>query len=98
MFIKGGINMLAKFENGWFLEVTHNVDVNEYFYEVYDNEFNSVYGSWTEYRSMEMFYPMNEVGYILEYCIPEDFNSLDGKYEILEYKTMKEYLKSLKKK
>ena len=40
-------------------------------------------GGCTEYRNMEMFYPMNEIGYILTYCIPKDFSELDGEYEIL---------------
>lgn len=88
--------MLAEFENGWFLEVVH--EGNEYDYTIYDNELEENDGGCTEYRNMEMFYPMNEIGYILTYCIPEDFSELDGKYEILEYETMEEYLKSLKKK
>ena len=90
--------MLAEFESGCFLEVIHNKNENEYDYTIYNSELEDIYSGYTEYRSMEMYYPMNEIGYILEYCIPENFAELDGKYKILEFNTMEEYLKSLKKK
>jgi hypothetical protein len=81
--------MLAKFENGYFLEVLIDKEENAYGYTVYDEDGDYVDDNSTEYRSMEMYYPMNEIDYILEFCEPED---VDGKYELLEYETMEEYL------
>lgn len=81
--------MLAKFENGYFLEVLIDEEENAYGYTVYDEDGDYVDGNSTEYRSMEMYYPMNEIDYILEFCELED---VDGKYELLEYETMEEYL------
>ena len=48
--------MLAKIENGYFLEVVHNEEDNEYNYSIYteDMECQDIYGGWTEYRSIEM--------------------------------------------
>ena len=82
--------MLAKFENGYFLEVVHNEDDNEYNYSVYneDMEQEDIYGGWTEYRSIEMYYPMNEIDYILEFCEPD---YVKGKYELLKFETMEDY-------
>ena len=48
--------MLAKFENGYFLEVGVRKDMNgiaEYVYDVYDEEFCPEGGGWTEYRSIQ---------------------------------------------
>lgn len=76
--------MLARFENGYFLEVTIGEDINKlplYFYSVLDIDGNELDDGWTEYRSMELYYPMNEVDYILEYCEPD---LVDGEYKILE--------------
>ena len=86
--------MLAKFENGYFLEVVHSG--NEYDYEIYDNELDSVDGGYTEYRSMDMYYPKNLIDYILEFCEPYDLKGQKGKYEILEQETMEEYEKFIK--
>lgn len=83
--------MLAKFENGYFLEVVVEKDMDgiaEYVYEVYDKDFCPEGDGWTEYRSMEMHYPMNEIDYILNYCNPK---FVKGKYELLPYETMEEY-------
>ena len=78
--------MLAKFENGYFLEVEH--DEEEYNFRVLDAEgFDKAYG-YTEYRSIDMYYPMNEIDYILNYCEPR---YVEGKYEILKQKTFEEY-------
>ena len=88
--------MLARFENGYFLEVTIEKDdfgFHQYFYSVFDKtkeDFDGVVdGGHTEYRSMELYYPMNEIDYILEFCEP-DF--VEGKYKILEEDTMEDYL------
>lgn len=82
--------MLAKFENGYFLEVVHNEEDNEYNYSVYneDMEQEDIYGGCTEYRSIEMYYPMNEIDYILEFCEPD---YVKGKYELLKFETMEDY-------
>lgn len=86
--------MLAKFENGYFLEVLHNVKDNEYNYKVYNEEYSLEDTRWTEYRNIEMYYPMNEIDYILEFCEPDD---LEGKYELLKQETMDEYLEEFLK-
>lgn len=82
--------MLARFENGWFLEVVHNK--KEYNFHIYDEEGWCEDTGYTEYRSIDMYYPLDEIGYILEFCDPI---GVDGEYEILPYKTMKEYEKFL---
>lgn len=79
--------MLAKFENGYYLEVTYNEIHNEYCYEVFDEDLDSIDDGWTEYRDIELYYPMNLIDYILEYCKPDD---LEGSYEILGFDTMDE--------
>ena len=73
--------MLARFENGYYLEVLHNEKENEYNFTVYDAYMFPEHKGWTEYRSIDMYYPMNEIDYILEYCEP-DF--VDGEYKIFE--------------
>ena len=79
--------MLAKFENGYYLEVTYNKIKNEYCYEVFDEDLDSMDDGWTEYRDIELYYPMNLIDYIIQYCEPDD---IEGKYEILEFNTMSE--------
>ena len=81
--------MLAKFENGYFLEVLVDEVDNEYEYTVYDKEGYETEFSWTEYRDIEMYYPKTLIDYILEFCEPSD---VEGKYEILKQKNMDEYL------
>lgn len=71
--------MLAKFENGYFLEV--NICDGEYEFFVYDEDDSIVNSGYTEFRNIEMYYPMNEIDYILEYCDPGD---VEGKYEIID--------------
>lgn len=71
--------MLAKFENGYFLEV--NVCDGEYEFFVYDEDDSIINSGYTEYRNIAMYYPMNEIDYILEYCDPGD---VEGKYEIID--------------
>lgn len=83
--------MLAKFENGYFLEVLFNEKDNEYEYTVYDQTGEYEDDGWTEYRSIEMYYPMNEIDYILQFCEPD---GVEGKYELLECQTMEEYIPS----
>lgn len=83
--------MLARFENGYFLEVTigeDDWDLHQYFYSVFDANYIEVDDGYTEYRSIELYYPMNEIDYILEFCEP-DF--VEGKYELLSYETLKDY-------
>ena len=82
--------MLARFENGYFLEVLLDREDMTYDYEVYDKDRMSVNSGWTEYRSMELHYPMNEIDYICEYCNP---SFVKGKYEILPHDTMEDYNK-----
>ena len=82
--------MLAKFENGNYLEIIIKDD--EYKFFVYDEEMDVVDGGWTEYRSIEMYYPMNEIDYILQYCEPD---GVEGKYELLKWNTMDEYCEFL---
>ena len=41
---------------------------------------NCVDNGYTEYRSIDMYYPMNESDYILKYCEPE---GCEGKYDII---------------
>lgn len=72
--------MKALFENGYVLEVTVNEAENEYNYEVLDEFGNHVDGGWTEYRSIEMYYPMNEIDYIKEFCNPA---FCEGQYKII---------------
>ena len=81
--------MLAKFENGYFLEVVIDEVGNEYEYAVYDKEGDLESVNWTEYRDIEMYYPKTLIDYILEFCEPDE---VEGKYEILEQKDMYEYL------
>jgi hypothetical protein len=80
--------MLAKFENGYFLEVKHDEEDNEYKFTVYDEECDWCDCGWTEYRNIEFYYPMNLIDYIIAFCTPDGVN---GKYEILEQKSMDEY-------
>lgn len=84
--------MLAKFENGYYLEVGNDIENDTYLYIVFNDEFDIEDTGWTEYRSIELYYPMTLIDYILQYCEPSD---VKGKYEILEYETMKEFLVSL---
>ena len=85
--------MLAKFENGNFLEinVTNKNNTKEYVFCVYDEDGYELDSGWTTYRDIEMYYPKNLVDYILEFCEPDDVH---GEYEILDCKTMEEYLPS----
>lgn len=83
--------MLAKFKDGYFLEVV--IEDGEYRYEIYNEERFSEDVGWTEYRSIEMYYPMNEIDYILSFCEPRHIN---GEYELLKFETMEEYIKSFK--
>ena len=82
--------MLAKFENGYYLEVENDIENDIYYYTVFNEEFISEDNGWTEYRSIELYYPMTLIDYILQYCEPSD---VKGKYEILDVETMEEYLK-----
>ena len=85
--------MLAKFENGNFLEVLVDTEKGDelYFFTVYDEDGDDIDDGWTEYRDIEMYYPKNWIDYILEFCEPY---GVEGKYKILEFKTMEEYLPS----
>ena len=80
--------MLAKFENGYYLEVVIDREELTYDYHIYDEDMFSVGCGWTGYRSMELYYPMNEIDYICEFCDPD---YVEGKYEILPYETMYDY-------
>ena len=83
--------MLARFENGWFLEVIIKQDINgfhQYAFTVYDEDCLEIRKGYTEYRSIEMYYPMNEIDYMLEFCEPY---GLEGKYELFEQETMLDY-------
>lgn len=76
--------MLARFENGYFMEVTVDKDVfgfHQYFYTEFDALGDEADGGHTEYRDIDLYYPMNEIDYILAFCKP---NWVEGKYEILE--------------
>ena len=89
--------MLAKFENGYFLEVNvfeYSDGEKEYEFKVIEDEYYLITQGYTEYRSIELYWPLDEIGYILEYC---DSNPgveiLKGnKYEILKEETFEEYL------
>lgn len=85
--------MLAKFKNGYLLEVIHDEEQNEYKYNVYDKNGYWYDGGWTEYRNIELYHPLNLIDYIIVFCDP---CFIEGKYEILKDKTMKKYLKRLK--
>jgi len=98
--------MLAKFENGYFLEIceesektdkNNEFDTNEcvYLYSIYDDDYDFIDSRFTEQRDIELYYPMNLIDYILEFCEPDDLKGMKNKYEILEYNTMKEFLKSI---
>ena len=86
--------MLARFKNGYFLEVRLAEDENtkEYDFCVYDSDGNELYAGWTEYRDMDLYYPKNEIDYILEFCEPK---GVSGEYELLESDSVYDYLKSL---
>lgn len=81
--------MIAKFENDHFLEVGYDEEENEYVYIVYDEEGYQVDSGYTEYRDLGMYYPMNEVDYILEFCEPE---CVEGKYEIVHFESVDKYI------
>jgi hypothetical protein len=83
--------MLARFENGNFLEVRVAEDDNtkEYDFYVYDENGCEVAAGWTEYRDLSMYPDKNEIDYILYMCEPK---CISGKYELLEQKDMDEYL------
>ena len=86
--------MLARFENGKYLEVIIGDDCgfNKYFYTVFDEDGDELDSGKTEYRSMELYIPMNEIDYICEFCDPD---YVEGKYKLIdEYlgETMDEYL------
>lgn len=80
--------MLAKFENGYFLEVVVDTKENVYQYTVYDEDYDKIERRRTEFRHIDMYYPMNEIDYILEFCEPDD---VKGKYKLLSFKTFEEY-------
>lgn len=87
--------MLARFENGYFLEVIAVIEdcpeESTYDYDIYDEERDYVKGRWTEYRNIELYYPMNEIDYILQFCEPLELKNMKGKYEILPYESMEDY-------
>ena len=83
--------MLARFENGYFLEVLVEKDnwgFHQYVYKVFDVYEDEVDDGYTEYRSMDLYHPMNEIDYILEFCEPD---WVEGKYKILEC-SLKEFI------
>ena len=90
--------MLAQFENGYFLEVKvieYSDGEKEYEFNVIsDNDYYIIDSGWTEYRSIELYWPLDEIGYILEYCDSDPgIEILKGnKYEILKEETFEEYL------
>lgn len=89
--------MLAKFENGYSLEVNviqYYDGEKEYEFEVMDDENCFVAQGYTEYRNIELYWPLDEIGYILEYCNSNPgIEILKGnKYEIMKEKTFEEYL------
>ena len=85
--------MLAKFENGYFLETKHDEEENEYKFTVYNEEGYFEDCGWTEYRNIELYYPLNLIDYIITFCSPD---CVKGKYEILKERTMDEYLEQFK--
>ena len=91
--------MLAKFENGNLLEVLEDKKENKWEYMVFDSDCDDIEGGcdidggWTHIINLELYFPMNVVDYILQFCEPSE---VFGKYELLEQKTMKEYLASKK--
>ncbi len=95
--IKGEESMLARFENGYFLEVEHNSRENEYRYAVYDDFGIIDQVGWTEYRDIELYYPINNViDYLIEYCnLPDEVKE---KYIILPYKTFRDMVALTKQK
>lgn len=80
--------MLARFNNDYVLEVVHNMETNEYEFDVYDDEDCHLTCGYTEYRDIELYYPMNLIDYILQFCEPE---GVSGDYKILDYKTFSDY-------
>ena len=83
--------MIAKFENGYLLKVKHVKKYKEYVFAVYDEKGHKQLCGHTEYRSIELYYPMNEIDYILAYC---ELAYVQGKYVLLSVKSVHEYLKS----
>lgn len=86
--------MLARFENGWFLEVVINIEEDEpeastYDFAIYDEDREYVNGDYTEYR---MYYPLDEIGYILYHCNTPELENLNKEYTILKQNTMIEYI------
>lgn len=71
--------MRAIFKNGHTLEV--RVVDQDYRYDVHDEENNLIEEGWTEYRSIDLYYPMNEIDYIVTYCEPV---GCEGEYEIVK--------------
>lgn len=85
--------MLAKFKNGYLLEVVHNEEKNEYNYSIYNEDMEYEDDGYTEYRSIDMYYPMNEIDYIIAFCDPD---CVKGKYQLLQFETMEDYQKHMK--
>ena len=87
------ICIMAEFENGYFLIVEVDEIDNEYLFTVCDSEgYYQAFG-YTEYRSIDMYYPMNEIDYILQYCDPV---FVKGSYKIIEAESLEKYLENRK--
>ena len=89
--------MLAQFENGYSLEVNviqYYDGEKEYEFKVMDDENCFVAQGYTEYRSIELYWPLDEIGYILEFCDSNPgIKMLKGnKYEIMKEETFEECL------
>ena len=80
--------MLARFNNDYVLEVVHNMETNEYEFDVYDDEDCHLTCGYTEYRDIELYYPMNLIDYIVQFCEPE---GISGSYQILDYDSFDSY-------
>lgn len=86
--------MLAKFESGYFLEVIINEKENLYEYFIYDKIRNLMDEGTTELRDISLFVPMNEIDYIITYCLPDKYHInkiLNGKYNLISFNTMEQF-------
>ena len=89
--------MLARFKNGYFLETIHDSKENEYRYAVYDKNGIIDQSGWTEYRDIELYYPLNNlIEYLIEYCNLQ--NEMKCEYIILPYETFREMIVFTKQK
>ena len=74
--------MIAKFENGIYIEAIEKKDDNEFIYNICDENGSCLNNYWTEIRDLELF-NCNLIDYFLQYILEENNNILGNKKYIL---------------